>query len=382
MSSTSHSAWASPRLSDHEEESVFRNNEVDMLPKTTTAKKPSRIKRLHHPTDSFLLIRLCQLIIVFILNTTLFVLCVCLWVTVIPVVLLVRTLVVACCVKINNRNGSLNSVSSWDSLWLTPLNYNLKSNMFFLLEGHINVEELRDFVNEKWLYYCFTSKKHQFPKLRKYATKLCSGFAWKQIDDFQTDEYVCSMERNGLEMNDLETVGESCQLDQINSNVDTKKMWKVTVFPKFLDTEDTGVLFQMHQSVADVFPFSRFIFESLGYKTVYLKDRCFPMHRLCLYFCTAFIGPLIILRRLLHSKAKTILDQRDFSIRSGAVVQGQRKVFWSEAVDMKNIKKVKDISRTKGRIQFKLIAKFFVIAFVFKYALSISVTLKRLTPAN
>lgn len=353
MSSASHSAWASPRLSDHEDEHTLRGNKANMLPKTTTTTttRHNRIKRLHHPTDSFLLIRLCQLIIVFIFNCTLFVLCVCMWLTVIPIVLLIRTLVVTCCVKINNRNGSLNSASSWDSLWLTSYNNNLRSNMFFLLEGHVNVEELREFVNDKWLYYCFTTKKHRFPKLRKCTVQLCSGFAWKKVDNFQTDDYVCSSDRNCLEINDLEPARESCQLDQINSNVDTKKMWKVTVFPKFLDSDDSGVLFEMHQSVSDIFPFARFIFESLGYKTVYLKDRFFPMQRLCLYFCTAFIGPLIILRRLLHSKAKTILDRRDFSIQSG-VFQGQRKVFWSEAIDMKNIKKVKDISRTKGKNYF------------------------------
>lgn len=344
MSSTSNSAWASPRLSDQENEYAFRNNKAEMFSPTA---KHNKIKKLRHPTDTFLILRLCQVLVGFVVNSTLFALCILLCVTVVPLVLFVRKVVVTCCVKVNSRyHGRLDAVNSCDALWLAP-NNNTTSNIFFLLEGHINVEELRDYINDKMLYYCLTRKKHKFPKLRKLTVEVCSGFAWRQIENFQTDDFVSVSEHNNdSELNGLEALEGSCHLDQVNSNVDVNKLWKVTVFPKFLDSEDYGVLFQMHHSIADIYQFSRFVFESLGYKTVYLKDRCFPVQRLCLYFCTAFVGPLIIARRLLHSKAKTILDQRNIETQGES---RHRKVFWSEAIDIKNIKKVKDISRTKGK---------------------------------
>lgn len=340
MSSASNSAWASPRLSDHDNEefvpvSNISNNGITPL-------RPSpKIKRIRHPTDSFFLLRLCQLMVSFVLNVTLFVLWLALCLTVLPVVLFIRRIVETCCAKTTTRHGQLNAVDSLDAVWLSPtINNNSISSIFFLLEGHLNVEELRELINDKWLQYCSAKKKYRFAKLRMSAVEVCSGFAWKKLGDFQTEDFVSVSEQHGTEINSVDFLGVNSYMDEVNSN-EPKRLWQVTVFPKFLDSEDSGILFQIHHSVCDIFPFARFVFESLEYKSVYLKDRCFPMHRLCLYFCTAFAGPLIITRRLLHSKAKTILDQNH--------VCQFHKVLWSEAIDMKSIKKVKDISRTKGK---------------------------------
>ncbi|KXJ14224.1 uncharacterized protein LOC110239221 [Exaiptasia diaphana] len=341
MSSASNSAWASPRLSDHNNEefvpvSNISNNGI-LQPKPS-----SKIKRIRHPTDSFFLLRLCQLIVSFVLNATLFVLCLCLCLTVLPLVLFIRRIMETCCVKTNTRHGKLDTVNSLDAIWLSPtINNNSISSLFFLLEGHINVEELKELINDKWLHYCSAKKKYRFAKLRMCAVEVCSGFAWRKLGDLQTENFVCVSDQSGTEISAVEFLGVNSYIDEVNSN-DPKRLWQVTVFPKFLDSEDSGILFQMHHSVCDIFPFARFVFESLEYKNVYLKDRCFPMHRLCLYFCTAFAGPLIVTRRLFHSKAKTILDQNNDC--------QYNKVLWSEAIDMKSVKKVKDISRTKVNV--------------------------------
>lgn len=352
MSASHNSAWASPRLSDQD------NNEYDVSERANSfsskcsnkkQRHKSKIKRLRHPTDSFLLLKFFQFLIAFVLNTVLFAICVCLCLTVLPVGLFVRKLVVSCCVRFNSRNGKLKEASSCDALWLIPTSYvntSQMSSIFFLLEGDITIENLQEFITDKWLYYCSILKRHRFPKLRKFALSVCSGFAWKQIENFHVENIVCLSHTRELElMLDEEDLSEdSSHLEQINSHSDRNDLWKVSLFPKFLNSNDTGVLFQMHPSVSDIFPFSRLVFETLGYKTVYLRDRCFLVQRLCLYLCTVFVGPSIILHRLLCSRAKTVLDKNH-----NQESYDYRKVLWSDAIDMKCVKKIKDITRTKGK---------------------------------
>jgi hypothetical protein len=288
--------------------------------------------------------------IAFVLNTALFTIFLCFCLTILPVGLFIRKLVVSCCVRLNSRNGKLKEASSLDALWLIPTSYvntGPMSSIFFLMEGDISIEDLKDFIIDKWLYYCSISKRHRFPKLRKFAVNVCSGFAWKQIENFRVENIVRTSQTRELNLmlDEQDFSEESSHLEEINSNSDSNDLWKVSLFPKFLNSNDSGLLFQMHPTVSDIFPFSRLVFESLGYKTVFLRDRCFPIQRMCLYICTAFAGPLIILRRLFHSSAKTVLD-KNFTVHA---VCGYKKVLWSDAIDLKCVKKIKDITRTKGK---------------------------------
>lgn len=352
MSASHNSAWASPRLSDQENNEYDDRRTANSLSSKCSNEKQRhkyKIKRLRHPTDSFLLLKFFQFLIAFVLNTVLFAICVCLFLTVLPVGLFVRKLVVSCCVRFNSRNGKLKEANSSDALWLIPTSYvnsNQMSSIFFLMEGDITIENLREFITDKWLYYCSILKRHRYPKLRKFALSVCSGFAWKQIENFRVENVVCLSNTSELELmlNEEDLSEDSSHLEQLSSNSDGKDLWKVSVFPKFLDSNDTGILFRMHPSVSDIFPFSRLVFETLGYKTVYLRDRCFLVQRLCLYLCTAFAGPSIILHRLLCSRAKTVLDKKQ-NLDSF----DYKKVLWSDAIDMKCVKKIKDITRTKGK---------------------------------
>ena len=352
MSGPHNSAWASPRLSDQDISEYNVSGPANWPPSKPSNEKQRqkyKIKKLRHPTDSLIFLKFFQFMIAFVLNTVLFAISVCLCLTVLPVSLFVRKLVVSCCVRFNSRNGKLNDVNPCDALWLIPTSYvnnSQMSSIFFLMEGDITIENLQDFISDRWLYYCSVLKRHRFPKLRKFALSVCSGFAWKQIENFRVDHVVCLSQTRELELmlNEEDLFEDSSPTEQIRSHSDRSELWKVSLFPKFLNSDDTGVLFQMHPSVSDIFPFSRLVFETLGYKTVYLKDRCFLVQRLCLYLCTAFVGPSIILRRMLGPPAKSILDKNH-----DLDAHGYRKVLWSDAIDMKCVKKIKDITRTKGK---------------------------------
>ncbi|EDO30538.1 predicted protein [Nematostella vectensis] len=342
--STGHaSAWASPRISDHD-----RNyNEEILSPSTKITKRRKRkIKRLRHPTESYLFLKFIQFLTVFVLNIALFSLCVGFCVSLLPIVLLVRKLVGSCCVKLSSRSGNLRAVNSLDALWLLPcskVNNVAVTSIFFLVEGQITQEEIRDFIDENWLYYCNTKKNFRFPKLREFAVKICSGFAWKPIANFQTRNFILtSTDDNKLFQDYFNDIENSDYLRPEDAENGKQFLWRIVLFPNFSDSEDTGFLLEMHRSLADVFPLSRLALSSLGYKTVYLRDRCYPVQQACLGLSTAFAGPLMVVKRMLLPRPKCLLDEQ---MSEGNC--GEKTVLWSEAIDFRSIKKIKDITRTK-----------------------------------
>lgn len=173
--------------------------------------------------------------------------------------------------------------------------------------------------------------------------RVLSGYGWKEFDNLNIGNYVLESKENSSA--NLENWREITELSNFK---DLEKMWRVTLFPKFNDSNDTGVLFQIHESIADIFPLMRIVLDSLDYKTVYLKRHCFLLGRLATYFCACFTGPLVILKRLLMK------SQDDFFVANqsegSTSINDSFHVSWSGPIDFKSVKRIKDITRTKGNL--------------------------------
>jgi len=232
-------------------------------------------------------------------------------------------------------------MSASEALWLTSCaNNDHKApvcNIFYIFEGKVTMDEIQNFIKDKLLLQgTLHGNNLRFLKFKHFPVRVVAGYGWKEFDDFNISNYVLeSKEKVSLIPVDLKGITETPSVENL------EKLWRVLVFPGFQESEDTGVLIQIHESIADVFPTTRFVLESLDYKTIYLKRQCFLLGRLATYFCACYTGPFVILKRLLMRSQDCIY----FSPSEDP--SDSFHVTWSRAVDFKSVKRIKDITRTK-----------------------------------
>lgn len=337
MRSTNDGCWASPRNSLR----LNQTSPIEILAENNNRSKSVKSKRLSHPSESIFLLRVFLFTAHCVINTILFTLFIFVAVLVVPVCYCVRKTLLICSLR-NDRHGMLRTMSSSDAIWLVNLantkNTTPVSNIFFTFEGVISVDEIQNFILEKLLVQGpLRSNNLPLGKFKHVPVRIISGYGWKEISNLNISGYILERkEKSSLMPVDLTGISEV--LDTCN----LEKLWRILVFPNF-DEGDTGVLFQIHESLADVFPSSKVVLESLDYKTIYLKKQCFLLGRLATYFCACYRGPFVILKRLLMKK------QRDFSLTPSQEASDSFHVSWSRAVDFKSVKRIKDITRTKGK---------------------------------
>ena len=335
MCSIDDGCWASPRNNN-------RSTHNQTTPEERTEFNQSRrgkIKRLTHPTDSFLLGRFCIATANWIINILLFVLLICVVFIAVPVCFFVRKLALYCSLR-HHRGGKLSKMSASDAVWLqTCANTAPTSNIFFLFEGKVTLEEVRTLISDKWLHISETCNHtcSPFIKFTQFPVRVLTGFGWKEFENLNTTNYL--LENDGKSLMIPVDLKDTCGHSNFR---DFEKLWRVVLFPKFEETEDTGLLFQMHESIGDIFLSSRVVLESLDYKTVYLKKDCYFLGRLATYLSACFCGPLVILQRLLmRNERNAFITANEASDRC--------QVLWSGAVDLKSVRRIKDITRTKGK---------------------------------
>ena len=335
MCSIDDACWASPRNNIR-----LSQNQATPEYRPDGRHSGSKIKRLAHPTESFLLGRFFITTANWVINVVLFVLSTCVLVVVLPVCFFVRKLVSYCSLRYH-RGGKLSKMSASEALWLQNCtNTAAVSNIFFLFEGNVTLEEIRTLISKRWLHLSENSNPtSRFRKFRQFPIRLLTGFGWKEFDNWNMTNFLFENEgKPSVIPVDLKDISST------SSFLALEKLWRVVLFRRFEDTEDTGLLFQIHESIADIFPSTRVVLQSLDYKTVYLKKNCFLFGRLATYFSACFCGPFVILQRLL------MRNERELFINDIAV-KGRRlhDVFWSDAIEFKYVKRIKDITRTKGK---------------------------------
>ena len=335
MCSTTDKCWASPR-------SIHRLNQTSPQETLAQNKSHGKNKRLTHPTETVFLARFIISITVFIINVSLFALLLCAVILVVPVCFFVRKLILYCSIR-RHRDGKLSKMSTSEAVWLQTscVNTAPMSNLFFLFEGIVTIDEVQNFVRDKLLQQGILQGNLRLLKFRQSPVRVLSGYGWKEFDNLNIANYVLESKENSS--SNLENWRE---ITETSNFKDLEKMWRVALFPKFNDSNDTGVLFQIHESIADIFPLMRIVLDSLDYKTVYLKRHCFLLGRLATYFCACFTGPLVILKRLLMK------SQDDFfaanQSEGSTSINDSFRVSWSGPIDFKSVKRIKDITRTKG----------------------------------
>lgn len=334
MCSTTDKCWASPR-------SIHRLNQTSPQETLAQNKSHGKSKRLTHPTENVFLARFFISLTVFIINVCLFALFLCAVILVVPVCFFVRKLILYCSIR-RHRDGKLSKMSTSEAVWLQTscVNTAPMSNLFFLFEGMVTIDEVQNFVRDKLLQQGILHGNLRLLKFRQYPVRVLSGYGWKKFDNLNIPNYVLESKENSS--TNLENWRE---ITETSNFKDLEKMWRVALFPKFNDSNDTGVLFQIHESIADIFPLMRIVLDSLDYKTVYLKRHCFLLGRLATYFCACFTGPLVILKRLLMK------NQDDFfaanQSEGSTSINDSFHVSWSGPIDFKSVKRIKDITRTK-----------------------------------
>ena len=339
MCSTDDGCWASPRNNQR----LNQTSPAEILAENNTA-SPSRsktIKRLSHPTESIFLVRIVLCTAFWIINTVLFTLFLCVTILVVPPCYCLRKIILHCSLR-NHREGKLRKMSDSEAMWLASCanteNTVPVSNIFFIFEGKVSMDEVQNFIKDKLLLQgTLHSNNLRFLIFRHFPVRVMSGYGWKEFDNLNISNYVLeSKEKSSSIPADLKRTNEALTAK------DLEKLWRVLVFPRIDDSEDTGVLIQIHESIADVFPSTRVVLESLDYKTIYLKRQCYLLGRLATYFCACCTGPFVVLKRLLMK------SQQNFNFTRSEEEGDSSHVSWSRAVDFKSVKRIKDVTRTKG----------------------------------
>ena len=237
-------------------------------------------------------------------------------------------------------------MSASEAVWLQAscVNTAPKSNVFFLFEGRITIDELESFVKSKLVHQEMLLGNLRLLKLKQSPVPILSGYGWEEIDNLDVNN--CVFEFKGNSSSDP---GDLKEIKEISNFSGGEELWRVVLFPKFNGSEDTGVLFQMHESIADIFPFVRIVLDSLDYKTVFLKRHCFFLGRLASCFFAIFTGPLVILKRLLMTKQEDLCGTDHEGMQQNSA-DDTFQVFWSGPIDFKSVKRIKDVTRTEGNI--------------------------------
>ena len=322
-----------------------------------TKYKPRKIRRLRHPRDSFLLINLVNFFVIFLIHVLLFFVCVPL-LLLFPIVLMLRKLILffvsksICCNSESQRQMAVE-----DTIWLhnTRKESSLFSSIFLLLDGALTADEVHKLIADKWMCYCSLNATCTFPKLLGFGVEISGGYIWKKVDDFQLENYVRHLETSSLGADNINENRTDliflAPLIQHNSS-----LWRITFFSKVNQFGDSGLLLQVHNSICDVFPVVQLTLESFGYKSVYIKDSCFRFKRQFLYICAAVVGPLCVLKRLLMYKdTAPLCCCRSRSL--GCPGRKGERMLWSSKVDMLVVKRIKDITRTTGNYQFRVLSE-------------------------
>lgn len=334
MCSTQDGCWAYPPRNH----CLNRTSPTDRLA-TNNARLMS--KRLSHPADrSNFLVRIVVFFAIWITHTLFFVFFVAVVILVVPLCYCLRGVMFYYSLRRNHRSEKLTKMPGSEAVWLRScVNDEMTipiTNIFFIFDGQITMDEVHNFVRVNLLPQGKLSKSKTRPlKLKHFPVRVMTGYGWKELDDFNINNHVSERIDNALipmELKETAPVldGESLEI-----------MWRVLLFPNFRESEHTGILIQVHESIADVFPSTRLVLESLGYKTVFLKKQCFLLGRVATLLSACFTGPLVIIKRLLMRKTDQIfttdLESKDSSLHAT----------WSRAVDLKSVKRIKDVTRTK-----------------------------------
>lgn len=334
MCSTQDGCWAYPPRNH----CLNRTSPTDRLA-TNNARLMS--KRPSHPADrSNFLVRIVVFFAIWITHTLFFVFFVAVVILVVPLCYCLRGVMFYYSLRRNHRSEKLTKMPGSEAVWLRScVNDEMTipiTNIFFIFDGQITMDEVHNFVRVNLLPQGKLSKSKTRPlKLKHFPVRVMTGYGWKELDDFNINNHVSERIDNALipmELKETAPVldGESLEI-----------MWRVLLFPNFRESEHTGILIQVHESIADVFPSTRLVLESLGYKTVFLKKQCFLLGRVATLLSACFTGPLVIIKRLLMRKTDQIfttdLESKDSSLHAT----------WSRAVDLKSVKRIKDVTRTK-----------------------------------
>ena len=335
MCSTQDGCWAYPPRNH----CLNRTSPIDRLA-TNNARLMS--KRLSHPADrSNFLVRIVVFFAIWITHTLFFVLFVAVVILVVPLCYCLRGIMFYYSLRRNHRSEKLTKMPGSEAVWLRScVNDEMPipiTNIFFIFDGQITMDEVHNFVRVNLLPQGKLSKsKTRLLKLKHFPVRVMTGYGWKELDDFNINNHVSERIDNALIPMELKETAQ--MLDGESLEI----MWRVLLFPNFRESEHTGILIQVHESIADVFPSTRVVLESLGYKTVFLKKQCFLLGRVATLLSACFTGPLVIIKRLLMRKTDqfftTDLESKDSSLHAT----------WSRAVDLKSIKRIKDVTRTKG----------------------------------
>lgn len=339
MCSTTDRCWASPRNNQ-------RLNQTFPHEQTPTQGRANRKNpRLTHPTESGFSGRFILSLLVFIINLILFALLLSFVILVVPVCFFARKLILYFSIR-HYRDGKLSKMSASEAVWLQAscVNTAPMSNVFFLFEGRITIDELESFVKSKLVHQEMLLGNLRLLKLKQSPVPILSGYGWEEIDNLDVNN--CVFEFKGNSSSDP---GDLKEIKEISNFSGGEELWRVVLFPKFNGSEDTGVLFQMHESIADIFPFVRIVLDSLDYKTVFLKRHCFFLGRLASCFFAIFTGPLVILKRLLMTKQEDLCGTDHEGMQQNSA-DDTFQVFWSGPIDFKSVKRIKDVTRTEGNI--------------------------------
>lgn len=357
--------WASPRqqsqrtvraiereLEDGNEATASDSGHCSTCAHSVTTHTPQKIKRLRHPTESFLLVNVMHFLVVFFIHALLFSVCWPLLLAICPTVLLLRKLVLflgstsSCCSSYEPQR----QMALEDAMWLheTGENDSLFSSIFLLMDGELKFDEVRQLIADKWLCYCRLNASCTYPKLLEFGVEFSTGYIWRKVNNFRLENYVRQLETSVLGASNINENRTDLKYFQPRVQTDMA-LWRVSFFPRVNEMEDSGLLFQVHHSISDIFPVVRLTLESFGYKTVYLKDSCYGFKRRCLYVCAVLVGPLYILKRLLMVKDTAPLCSCANSSLNCAGRKSER-MLWSGKVDMQVVKRIKDITRTKGEL--------------------------------
>ncbi|PFX32081.1 uncharacterized protein LOC111321353 [Stylophora pistillata] len=336
MCSTADRCWASPRNNQ-------RLNQTSPQEQTTSQSRAHRKNpRLSHPTESAFLGRFILSLLIFIVNLVLFTLFLSVVILVVPVCFFTRKLILYFSIR-HYRDGKLSKMSACEAVWLQAscVNTAPMSNVFFLFEGRITIDELENFVKNKLVHQEMLLGNLRLLKLKQSPVPILTGYGWEEVDNLNVNNCVFEFRGNSsLNPEDLK------QINEMSNFFGGEKLWRAVLFPKFHGSEDTGVLFQMHESIADMFPFVRIVLNSLDYKTVFLKRQCFFLGRLASYLFASFTGPLVILKRLLMTRQEDFCGT-DHERGPHNSADDTFQVYWSGPIDFKSVKRIKDVTRTE-----------------------------------
>ena len=341
MCSTDDGCWGYSR-------NIQRLNQTSPADRLAENNSPllAKSRRLSHPSESIFLVKVVLCTVNWILNTVLFMLFLGSTVIVVPLCYCLRKLILYCSLR-HQQAGKLTKMSASEAVWLAASCANTEqtspvSNVFFIFEGKVTLDEIQNFVEDKLILQGkLRGNNLRFLKLKHFPVRVMIGYGWKEFDNLNISNYVFENKEKSYQIPaDLKGI------TQAPDTNDLDKLWRVLVFPEFGGSEDTGVLIQVHESIADVFRSTRVVLETLDYKTIYLKKQCFLLGRLAQYFCACYTGPLVILKRLLMK------SQGHFYFTRSEEASTSFDVSWSRALDLKSVKRIKDVTRTKGNIYF------------------------------